>query len=482
MQGHVILVDLDTGLCRTLARRLRAENIYCRIMPGDVSADALLAESPRGVLLAAKSTGDAADVPHMMDYLKSGLPMLCLGDAALALCQTLGGEVSGMQEEGLVVREVDGEDMLFSAMVCGERLLPAHRTMILPEGQGHAAAATAQGVLGFRATQRDVWGLAFPLDRNDPIAAMLLMNFCREVCGCTQWWTTRSHIERARAELLEAAGEGEAICALSGGVDSGVCALLGQLALGERLHCLFVDTGLLRLNEAEEVMDFYSQQVGLNITRIDAAEDFLAALDGVYAPNDKERVINRLLQEILYREAAKIPNVKLLIRGTNYTDTAVPAEALPEGMSAIEPVRELFKEEIRHVGESLGMTSAMLQKQPFPGSGLATRVLSGVTATGLDLLRRADAIFRAEIEQAGLQKRLWQYYATLALSPIPNGGYLVILRAVQSADGGSGLPARLPFDLMERVTANVQRECPGVQRVFYDLSPSQSYKRMAGGC
>ncbi len=481
MQDLIILVDLDRQLCRNFARRLRSECICCRIMPADVTADELLAEDPRGIILVTPCNGEIREIPQMMNYLQTGLPMLCIGDAALTLATTLNGAVGDMQEGGLIQLEVSETDALLEGIESDERYLPDHRLIALPGEQGLPVVCTEVGCIGFHVTQRDVWGLAMPLDRNDPSAARMLMNFCRDVCGCTQWWTDRALIERARAMLADAAGEGEAICALSGGVDSGVCALLGQLALGERLHCLFVDTGLLRENEAEDVMAFYRDKAGLNVTRIDASAQFLEALDGVYAPGDKEKVVNRLLQEILYQETAKHPNVKVLIRGTNYSDTPLTDDNLPEGLIPAEPVRELFKDEIRHVGDSLGMPLAMLQKQPFPGSGLATRILSGVTATGLTLLRHADALFRAEIEAARLQKRLWQYFATLALSPIPNGGYIVILRAVQASDGGSGMPARLPFDLMERVTEAIQRECPGVQRVFYDLSPSQSYKRLAGG-
>ncbi len=476
-----MLIDLNTAMTRNLARRLRAEGICTRIVPGDVSADALLAQEPRGIILVSPCTGAAAEVPLMMDHLQSGLPMLCMGDAALTLCRTLGGELGETQESGLFNVAYDENDCLLHVMESGEHFLPAHCGMTLPEERGAGVAVADGNVIGFHLKQRDVWGLAFPLDRNDPMATLVLLNFCREVCGCTQWWTQRAQIDRARNALVEAAGEGDAICALSGGVDSGVCALLGQLALGERLHCIFVDTGLLRQGEAEEVMAFYGEHSGLNLVQVDARAEFLKALDGVYSPEDKEKVVTRLLQEIIYREAEKIPNARLLIRGTNYLDAPVPNENLPEGMTAIEPVRELFKEEIRHIGDALGMPQAMLQKQPFPGSGLATRVLSGVTATGLDLLRQADAIFRGEIEAAGLHKRLWQYYATLALSPIPNGGYIVILRAVQASDGGSGMPARLPSDLLERISETILTSCQGVQRVFYDLSPSRSYKRLAGG-
>ena len=481
MQDFVILINLDDGVCQTLARRLRAEGVYCRIMPANSTADEVLSADPRGVLLATGCTGYAAHVPQMMDYLQMGLPMLCLGDAALTLCKAMGGELSAGAESGIVTVAFDQDDPLFDGVEDGERFLPQWRAMDIPASQADVCAVADEAVIGMRVRQRNVWGLALPLERNDPSTARMLVNFCRNKCGCTQWWTERAFTERAKNAIVEAAGDDEAICALSGGVDSGVSALLGYLALGQRLHCLFVDTGLLREGEADEVMAAYQQQVGLNVRRVDARAEFLLALQGVSDPDEKERIIRSLLRDVLRREAEALPGVKLILRGTNYADAPSPEDTiLPDGMQVIEPVKELFKDEIRHVGESLGLSPAMTSRQPFPGSGLASRIMADVTAERLAILRTADVIFRREIEAAGLQKRLWQYYAALSTSPLPNGGYVVILRAVQAIEGGAGLPARIPGDLLERVTAQTMRECPDVQRVFYDCTPSKTYARLAG--
>ena len=477
-----MLINLDDGLSRSMARMLRRENVYCRIMPSTAAADDVLNSEARGVILAADCTGQAADFPQMMDYLQMGLPMLCLGDAALTLCTTLGGSLSGEMESAIVHVAFDQEDRLFAGMEDGERYLPLRREMQFDEHQGNACVRADDAVAGMRVRQRDVWGLAFPLERNDPMTSRLLVNFSQEVCGCTPWWTERAFIERAQASIQAEAGEYDALCALSGGVDSGVSAVLGHLALGQRLHCIFVDTGLLRENEADEVMDAYQNQLGLKVRRVDARAEFLLALKGVTDPGEKERIISALLREILRREAAALPGVRLILKGTNYSDRPVTDDVttLPQGVAVVEPVRELFKDEIRKVGEVLGMPPAMINRQPFPGSGLASRIMAGVTAERLALTRTADAIFRKEIEEAGLHKRLWQYYAALTASPLPGGGMIVILRAVQAAAGGAGLPARLPGDLLERVTEQVMQACPEVQRVFYDCTPSRSYAMAAG--
>ena len=481
MQDYVILINLDDGVCHALARRLRAEGVYCRIMPAASTADEVLREDPRGVILATGSTGRAAEVPLMTDYLQTGLPMLCLGDAALTLCTATGGTLEEA-EGGIVTVNFDGEDSLFDGVEDGERYLPEMMAMAVTGEQGDVCAAADDAAIGLRLRQRNVWGIAIPLERNDPAVTRLLTNFSCSVCGCTLWWNERAFIERAKAAIQEAAGESDALCALSGGVDSGVSALLGHLALGQRLHCIFVDTGLLREGEAEEVMAAYQQQVGLNVRRIDARAEFLLALRGVTDPGEKERIIRSLLRDILRREAEAIPGVRLILKGTNYADAISPEDSAAPNMElqVAEPVRELFKDEIRHVGMSLGLPAEMTSRQPFPGSGLASRILASVSAERLAILRTADAIFRREIEALGLQKRLWQYFAALALSPLPGGGMMIILRAVQAAEGGSGMPARLPSDLLERVTEEIMLVCPEVQRVFYDCTPSKTYARLAG--
>ena len=295
----------------------------------------------------------------------------------------------------------------------------------------------------------------------------------------------RDHAAYVHGPKVEAAGglpvgtSGRALNLLSGGIDSGVCAVLGNLAIGHKLHCIFIDTGLLRKNESEQVMAYYHDNLGLNLRRIDAREEFLTALAGVSDPAEKERIVTERLMSILSREAAAIDDIRLVIQGTNVTDTLYRPHtgSTIDGLPIIEPVRELFKDEIRQVGQELGMPAVLVNRQPFPGSGLASRIMADVTAERLDILREADDIFRHDVEDSNQNKRLWQYFAALALSPFPDGGYVVTLRAVQTAEGAAGNTARFTADLLERVTAHILAQCPKVQRVFYDLTPSKSYKR-----
>ena len=480
MRDMVVLLNLDDRSCRSMARRLRAEHMYCKILPACATAADIAAQDALGILLAGAARGEAPAMPNLQQLLDSGLPILAMGDAALTLVQHLGGSLGEKAPEpGVRQVRLDAEDPLTAGVASGERFLPACRCMTLPAAL-RPIAQTDGGVLGFRAGEQPVYGLAFLPEPNDPDATQLLLHFCKDICGCTLWWSTQTFLERAREEIDRLCQNTEAVCALSGGVDSGVCALLGNLAIGHRLHCLLIDTGLLRKGEADEVMSVYRDTLGLNVTRVNASGEFLTALRGVTDSVEKERIIHRLLQEVIQREAGRIPGVTRLLQGTNYTDAldspCLDMAGTGSPLLVVEPVRELFKDEIRRVGEELQRPPAVTGRQPFPGSGLALRILTDVTEERLDILRDADGIFRAEIEQSGQNKRLWQYFATLACDPLPGAaGYVVTLRAVQVIDGNLAVASRLPYDLLERVTQAILTRLPAVHRVLYDFTPSQSY-------
>lgn len=479
MRDMVAIINLDGTASRSMTRKLRAEHIFCKILPADVTAEELLAQEAMGVLLAGGETGEAPAIPQLEALVACGLPMLAMGDAALTVADQLGGMLGLKSDEPQVPQvHYDEDDPLFRGVEDGERYLKAMRTLFPGEGMTTIALAE-EGALGVKLDDKPVYALAFQAEQNDPDGMQMLLNFCTDVCGCTLWWSNEAFMARAEEEIRRIADGGEAICALSGGVDSGVCALLGHRALGQKLHCIFVDTGLLRKDEGDQVIAFYRDQMGLNLKRIDAREQFLTALAGVRSSAEKEQIIFSLLTDILEKEIAALPDVRVILQGTNYSDalsapTTHPLPAAKDTVQLVEPVRELFKDEIRRVAEYLDLPSVMIQRQPFPGSGLALRILGDVTEDNLHILREADAILREEIEQSGQNKRLWQYFATLATDPTCPDHCVIILRAVQASEGGPATASRLPYDLLERVCEQV-RLLPRVSRVMYDLTPSDNY-------
>lgn len=480
MQDMIVLVEADGRACRSMARKLRAEHLYCRILPASCTGEDVLRSQARGILLCGADVGEPVAIPYLSSLLATGLPLLAMGDAALALAQHLGCALGEKAENaGVFPVRFESAQELFGSVTGNERYLPACRCISL-SAACHPIAETEGGVLGFRAAGKSVYGLAFLPEANDPDGTQLLMNFCTNLCGCTLWWNRQAFAQRA-LETIQAAcpNDTQALCAISGGIDSGVCAMLGHQAIGERLHCLLINTGLLRKGEVQEVLHLYQDALGLPVEMVDASQQVLTALKGITSARAKVRIIHDLLQEIIRQHAEGLPQVQVLLQGTNYADTLdAPPDVHSDGLTIVEPVQELFKEEIRRLGEALHMPDAIIQRQPFPGSGLALRILAEVTVEKLDILREADAIFRQEVEAAGQNKRLWQYYATLADNPDPMGsGYVVILRAVQVVDGRVAVASRLPYDLLERVTTSITAALPQVERVLYDFTPSKSYSQ-----
>lgn len=483
MRDMITLIELDSKACRSIARKLRTEHLYCRILPATATAEDVLAQEARGILLAGADTGDPAVIPHLGELLTTGLPVMAMGDAALSLAVHLGCSLGDKAAEpGVFQVRFEGAEDLFDRLTANERYIPACRCVTL-SAACHPIAQTENGILGFRAAGKAIYGLAFLPENNDPDGTQLLLNFCMNICCCTQWWSRQVFVERAREDIQAACpDDAEALCAISGGVDSGLCSVLGNQAIGHRLHCLLIDTGLLRKGEGEEVLALFRDELGLNVQSVDASREILAALQGIASSRAKERIIHDLLQEIIRREVQQMPGVKVMLQGTNYADILdAPTDVHSDGLRLVEPVRELFKDEIRRVAEDLLLPESITRRQPFPGSGLALRILSDVTEEKLAILREADAIFRQEIEAVGQHKRLWQYYAILADNPDPTGeGYVIILRAVQVIDGNVAIASRLPHDLLERATERILSTLPAVGRVLYDFTPSQSYARHEG--
>ena len=475
MRDMVLILGYDDAGTRAIARGLRAEHVYCEIVPGNLSAQELRARQPLGIIL---SGGVSGSVPAGMDagILSEGCPVLAMGDAASMLCRMLGGDA----QETVICNSIGGVTFARCALTEGvddcERMLHNVRHLRLPDG-AKVMTESQHETVGFMLQDRSMYALQFTLEQNDTDGMRLLLNFVLSVCGCTRWWDYEAFVEGAQDEISRAVGDGRAVCTMTGGLNSGITALLAHRALGDRLQCIFVDTGLLRENEAAQVMHFYRDRMGLDIVNVQAQERFAQALRDLVEPDDKRRAIGQTLQNVLDETVSQMGEFTAILRSTTCSDVmrgVNPAEkpGLHASLPVIEPLHELFKDEVRHVGEYLNVPEEILNRQSFPSSGLALRIFGCVTPARLQTLRAADQIFAEEIAASGLNKRLRQYFALLGALHGEDSRVVIALRAVQSADPAQQAhAARLPFDLLERVTDRIRRERPEVSHVLYDLNP-----------
>jgi len=481
MRDQVLILNFEGSYSAAIAAKLRAEKISARILPGNTTAEQILGEEALGVIL---SGGTSGEIPVDLDgqLLRSGMPVLALGSTVPAVTALLGGQV----QETLQVNDVDTLTFLPSKITDG--LLESERMF----GTIHALALTddleplamyEDKVIGLAHKSLQIFAIGCQLEPNDPDMMSLLTQFAVDVCGCTRWWSEDSFISLTRSHILEAAGEGKALCVMSGGLDSGVTALLAHRALGERLTCVFVDTGLLRENDVIEFSAYY-KGMGLNLVIINAEERVMEALAGKTSQADKKDALRHTLQEVL-QEFGKTLDYSLLVESkssdylfsNNLPSTSV--SVLAQGARTVAPLSDLFKEEIRRVGEALGLPQDMTAMQPFPFTGLALRIMGECTRERLALLRWADAAFQHEIREAGLHKRLWKYFAMLYEVPYLDSpdNLVIALRAVSISHTGSdlrALPARLPWDLLERYTQRALNHSDKVRKVIYDLTPSSN--------
>ncbi|MDL2318856.1 7-cyano-7-deazaguanine synthase [Eubacteriales bacterium OttesenSCG-928-A19] len=470
MQDILVLLGAEVPSGRAVGKKLRSEQYCCRLMPSGADAGRVREMDARGIVIAGE-IGEGAVLPDP-GMLSLGIPVLAVGGAARALLATLGrrSETHVVEDKVLPVQYMDAR--LFAGLTPGERWVD--RAEYYEMAEAYRVVAYGEGIpLAYASADDRVYLLQFPIERNDLDGLSILRAFASDICGCTPWWTPERMMEEARGKIIDAVGEGEAICAISGGLDSTVAALLAREAIGDRAQCVFVDTGLLRTGEAEETEQYFARDLGMNFRRVDASARVLSALAGLEQMDDKWRVIEEEIDHALLESAHADGRRRVFIKGTNYNDMTLfdgQAKKQLDDVPAVEPLAELFKSEIRMLGKGMNMSPEILSRQPFPGMGLAARIRGEVTPERLDTLRRADALFEDEITLSGQGKRIVRYFSMLH----EVGGLgVIILRALQGAEPAMTV-ARLPYDLLERTVERILTELPSVERVFYDMTPGMA--------
>jgi GMP synthase (glutamine-hydrolysing) len=499
----VVILDFGAQYSQLIARRVREANVYSEILPHDTPWEEIVARNPAAVLLTGgpESTLEPGAPGVDPKLWTSGLPILGICYGLQLIARDLGGALarSSQREFGPAALEIVADSALSLEVPARTRAWMSHGDTVSapPAGFSVLARTPTCGVAAMGDAARRIYGVQFhPEVGHTEAGTRILTNFLHGIAGISPTWQMDSFVDRAIAEVRATVGaSGRVLCALSGGVDSAVAATLVSRAVGEHLTCVFVDTGLLRKNEAEQVVAAFRDVLHLNVVKVDARARFLERLAGVVDPEEKRIRIGHEFIAIFEEEARKLPDVRWLVQGTLYPDvieSKTPGSkaghkikshhnvgGLPETMELklVEPLRQLFKDEVRAAGRVLGLPEAIVERQPFPGPGLAVRILGEVTAERIETVRQADAIVTNEIETLAVADRPWQYFAVL--TPLRSVGVmgdgrtyadLVAVRAITSEDGMTADWARLPHELLERISTRIVNEVPGVNRVAYDIT------------
>jgi GMP synthase (glutamine-hydrolysing) len=501
----VLVVDFGAQYAQLIARRVREAHVYSEIVPHTITAEELRAKGPKGVILSGGPASVHADGAPSIDpaVYEAGVPVLGICYGGQLIARDLGGVVAktGRGEYGRTELTVAGGDggVLFGPHLAREQIVwMSHFDTITsaPDGFTVLASTPTTPAAAFEAPDRGFYGVQFhPEVVHTPAGQDLLKRFLYEGCGCRPTWTMTSIIEQQVEAVRAQVGSGRAICGLSGGVDSAVAAALVHKAIGPQLTCVFVDTGLMRQDEGEQVVETFRRNFGIDLIHVRAADRFFERLAGITDPEEKRKAIGELFIRIFEDSAGGIEDATFLVQGTLYPDVIESGGGhggqaatikshhnvggLPEDMTfeLVEPLRALFKDEVRKVGEELGLPEEIVWRQPFPGPGLGVRIIGEVTPDKVAILQHADHIVREELRRAGLEREIWQSFAVLpdirsvgVMGDERTYGYPIIVRAVTSEDAMTADWARLPYEVLDAIANRVIGEVAGVNRVAYDIT------------
>lgn len=497
--SKVLVIDFGGQYNQLIVRRVREQNVYCEIFAYTASISRIKQFNPDAIIFTGGPHSVYADNSPKLDkeIFNLNIPILGICYGLQYIAHTLGGNVSSAQtkEYGKMKLKIN-PSKLFCNVEQNSTVWMSHSDSVnaLPEGFGVIASTDSCKIAAYENTTRNIYGVQFhPEVNNSEYGTQIIANFLFEICKLKADWTMTNFVTDSINKIRQKVGNGKVMCALSGGVDSAVAVTLVNKAVGEQLVCVYVDTGLMRLRETEEIEKEFKVNQKINLITVDAKKQFFDALKGVTDPEAKRKIIGEQFIRIFESQAKKIGKVDFLVQGTIYPDVIESGSAIGGVIKShhnvgglpsvidfkeiIEPLRDLFKDEVRKAGYELGLSSSVVERQPFPGPGLAIRIMGEVTRQKVELLQQADYLYRQEIASAGLQTKIWQYFAVLldnrtvgVSGDCRTYGYTLALRAVNSIDGMTADWARIPYDILEKISCSIVNGISEITRIVYDIT------------